>query len=138
MKYRAYWLNDNGVILPVPKIHIAEVISTPERFGYTLERIRECYEHHHEPIGHEGNARIEIMSDLIKNGWVRVRYTPATDTWTVELHTLTDELRIVLKRFFSDPDVHGNHPYADVRIVELSRSAGLKIVNTTVSMLKAE
>ena len=117
----AYWLHTTGAVIEVPTIHIAEVIKNPARFGCTPEQIIASYRRHNEPVGHEGKARQEIMADLIRfNGWIRLRYTPATDFWVVELNSLTDELRLLLRSFFSDQAITGRHPQADICIIELS------------------
>ena len=57
MTCKAYWLHITGDIIPVPVTHIAVVISHPEQFGYTRERIEAEYSACKEPIGHEGKAR---------------------------------------------------------------------------------
>ena len=124
----AYWLQDSGTRLEVETIHIAVVIQNPLLFGYTPEMIVECYQRHHEPLGVEAVARVEIMTDLIKNHrWCRIRFSPATELWVVELSYLTDLFRKHLTRFFNDPDVIGKHPHADVRITELFAGSGLMI-----------
>lgn len=37
-------------------------------FGTTIEKIREIYKNHGEPVGHEGKAREEIMISILKRG----------------------------------------------------------------------
>lgn len=129
MNYHAYWLSPQGDILPVPIIHIQVVIDQPERFGLTLATLKRCYASHREPLGHEGLARLEIMAGLIAGqGWVRVRYTPRQDRWTVELARLDDPARHMLRDFFlllcgnaigSTRAIDRVSPYADVCINEL-------------------
>lgn len=102
MRYTAYWVSGQGDILPVPTLHIHLVVKYPERFGYTGSAIREIFKFHNEPLGHEGNARQEIMLDLIVNrGWVRARYTPRHDRWTVELNRLDQGIQGILRDFFT-------------------------------------
>jgi hypothetical protein len=127
MKYKAYWLHEKGDVVPVETIHIAEVIKDPERFGYSRERIEAQYAKYHEPIGHEGRAREKIMIELIRdNGWVRARYQPHKDTWTIELHSLNDALRELIPAFFRRPEVQSKHQHSDIKITELFRPDGMK------------
>jgi hypothetical protein len=35
MKFNAYWLHQDGEVIPVETLHIAEIIKTPERFKYS-------------------------------------------------------------------------------------------------------
>ena len=135
MNCKAYWIHVNGEVIPAPTIHIAVVISNPEQFGYTRERIEAEYSVCNEPVGHEGKARQAIMGDLIRNhGWIRVRYTPRYDSWVVELNTLTVSVRLLLARFFSNPEIIGAAHNATVRITEFSSAEGVvRHHNTSVN-----
>lgn len=127
MKYRAYWLNTAGDVVPVETIHIMEVIRSPSRFGYTREMIEAVYTRYNEPMGHEGKAREKIMQNLIKyHGWIRLRFKPAEDLWVIELHTLTDETMEQIRSLFKQPGVIGKSTFADVRITELFKTGGMK------------
>jgi hypothetical protein len=68
--------------------HIDLVIKHPEKFLLTKKDIEDTYKKHKEPIGLEGKAREEILSNLIKQGWVRIRYIPKTDSFTVQLNRI--------------------------------------------------
>lgn len=74
-------------MVPVPALHILTVIEAPALFGLTTESIKEAYERHNEPIGHEGFAREEIMIGLINKGWIRARFVVRTHTWTTQAST---------------------------------------------------
>lgn len=127
MKYQAYWMNVSGEIIPVDIKHIIKIIEMPERFSYTRERIEYVFARYNEPIGHEGKAREAIMSDLIKNyGWIRFRFTPKKDSWIIELNVLTDEIMEQIKALFKQPDVVGKSSHANVRIIELFTTGGMK------------
>lgn len=127
MNYKAYWLNSNGIVIPVQSTHIAEVIKTPETFSYTREQIEAVYIKYHEPMGHEGKAREKIMQDLIKNHeWIRVRFKPTEDLWVIELHTLTDETMDQIKNLFNKSGVVGKSTHTEVRVTELFKTGGMK------------
>ncbi|MGO9118475.1 MAG: hypothetical protein ACLQPD_12825 [Desulfomonilaceae bacterium] len=68
--------------------HISTVIADPERFGLTSEEIRAIYDQHGEIIGVEGEARREILLQLISQGWIRIRRYPNRH-WSVIVNTLT-------------------------------------------------
>lgn len=89
MKYIAYWLDPYGTIIPLTaERHVIEIIEHPEKFGLTEKEMRAVYKKHKEKWGSEGNAREEIMAELIKKGWVRIRYIRQTDAFTIQLWKL--------------------------------------------------
>lgn len=132
MNIKAYWLHTDGAIIPVSVTHIAVVISHPEQFGYTLERIAAEYSACNEPIGYEGKARQKIMFNLIRNhGWIRVRYSPRYDSWIVEINTLSVSVRQMLVRFFSLLEIVGTANRATVKISELWLAEGQVLQHLT-------
>lgn len=97
----AYWIAPDGCVVDVAIRHIITVCNAPERFGMTHEQINEAFVRHGEPLGHEGRARQEIMAELIINhGWIRVRYLPRHDRWTIELNRFDNQARAVVRHFF--------------------------------------
>jgi hypothetical protein len=124
MKFKAFWLHTNGEVIHVSSTHIAEVIKSPELFGYTRERIVAEYSTYREPMGHEGKVRHKIMADLIINsGWIRLRYNPRHDLWIVELKTYRTSEKTVLADFFSKPENVGTFQHSTVKITELCLSS---------------
>lgn len=120
----AYWIAPSGDIIPVPKLHINMVIEHPEKFRLTKKQIQEVYEKHKEPMGHEGKAREEIMSYLIKEGWVRIRYLPRNDSFTVQLNKLTERNKNHLYSFASEAikGIEGSKfsPHGELKIIDLN------------------
>ena len=57
----------------VPKTHISAVLRNSSTFEYPRERALELYKYFHEPIGFEGQARRQILIEVFRMGWVRVR-----------------------------------------------------------------
>ncbi|MBI5805806.1 hypothetical protein HZA73_07150 [candidate division TA06 bacterium] len=91
MKYEAYWISPRGRIIPVTGqvvTHIRAVIKNPARFGLSREAILEAYKRHREPLGLEGKARQEIMAGLLRKGWIRLRYVPRGQYFTVQARTM--------------------------------------------------
>jgi len=88
--YAAYWINPRGDHLPVPIHHISVVIDHPEVFNLTREHVLAVYEKYGEKIGLEGRAREEIMLDLLKKGWIRLRENPKKHCWKCQVWRFTD------------------------------------------------
>jgi hypothetical protein len=86
-KNKAYWIDPRGTIIPVPLRHINMISADPKKFGVTKEYIDNLYKKHKERPGQEGKARGEIMTTIMKNGWIRLRYIPNAG-WTVQLNKL--------------------------------------------------
>lgn len=126
-KYAAYWLYKNRVV-PVPMLHINTVIDNPEKFDFTEDELREIFDKYNEPYGHEGKARVEIIQTLLSKGWVRVRYTPRNDLWTLELSSLSRSMKDSIWSFFtlltgndigSQQAIDTMNQFSDVRITEI-------------------
>lgn len=119
-----FWIAPSGDIIPVPKLHINMVLEHPEKFRLTKKQIQEVYEKHKEPVGLEGKARAEIMSDLIKEGWIRVRYFPRNDSFTVQLNKLNERNKNHLYAFASEAikGIEGSkfHPNGELKIMDLN------------------
>jgi hypothetical protein len=91
VRYQAFWISPSGAVTPAEGgHHIFSVVASPEKFGYTKEELLSRYEKHGEPFGKEGKAREEIMVELMKRNWIRLRYIPRADVWTAQLSRYTD------------------------------------------------
>jgi hypothetical protein len=100
MKHEAYWIFPDEVILPVEGHHIDEVIKVPDKFGFTLRKIKSIYEKHNEKLYLEGNARIEILKTLLKRGWVRIRYVERPGaSFTVEVYKLDKKTKVNIRKW---------------------------------------
>ena len=94
MKYVAYWLSPYGDIIPLTADrHINEIWDNPDKFGVTEKELQAVYKKHKEKRGSEGNAREEIMSNLIKQGWTRIRYISTNDSFTVQVFDLDNRTK---------------------------------------------
>ena len=88
----AYWISPKGEIVEVRQTHIQTIISNPETFGLTREQIEAKYKEFGETVGVEGKAREEIMVDLIKSGWVRIRRYP-NKFWSINVPKLSKKIK---------------------------------------------
>ena len=70
----AYWLTSGGELLDItPKSHISYIIEEPRKFGLSLNDIKSIYKKYDEPIYSEGKGREEIITKVLKNGFIRLR-----------------------------------------------------------------
>lgn len=141
MDFNAYWLSPRGEIIGVPSIHISTVIKNPEFFGLTMDYINDMFAQFDEPVGFEGKARVEIMYGLIQKGWVRVRYTPRSDVWTLELKKLDSKAKDNVWTFFAKitgelnmNEAKNVSKFSDVRIVEIKDKESIfELPKTTIN-----
>jgi hypothetical protein len=81
----AYWISPYGRIFPVPYSHIEFIIGNPRRFDLSRQYIGSVYFKYGEPMRSEGDARNEIIADVIQQGWIRIRFVPKQFSYTAQL-----------------------------------------------------
>lgn len=86
MRYDAFFISPTGKFIPVLDRHIVKVIQDPKAFGWTSDGIVAMYKKHHESVGFEGYARNEIILDLLKKDWVRLRFFERAGAWRLQIH----------------------------------------------------
>ena len=69
----AFFLSHTGDLIHVPDNHIGTVIADPERFGLTPTEIENVFKEYGERVGIEGQARRELLLQIISQGWIRIR-----------------------------------------------------------------
>ena len=88
----AFFISPAGEIFAPPTgEHVTSVIAEPERFGFTADQLRAIYARHGEKYGAPGKARDDILGDMFRRGWIRLRRH--RDHWTVQTGALTDANR---------------------------------------------
>lgn len=92
----AFFLSPEGNLIPVPLNHISTVISEPERFGLTPAEIETTYRKYSERVGVEGEARKELLFEIISRGWIRLRRYP-NKHWSVTAGNLTPPIQKILR-----------------------------------------
>jgi hypothetical protein len=69
-----FWVSPKGKVIDTgSQKHIDVVISSPIRFNISKEYIESEHEKYGERIGQEGDARDNILSKILKAGWIRIR-----------------------------------------------------------------
>ena len=83
-KSTSYWISPRGEIMSVDERHIEAVVRTPEKFGFTKERLADIFSRHKESPNQEGDARNEIITEIMNNGWIRIRKNNRPDRWHIQ------------------------------------------------------
>ena len=95
MRYNAFFISPKGKMVPVPDRHVVAIANDPKLFGLTVNHIKTVYKKHKEDVGWEGDARNEIILELLKKDWVRLRFSTRGGTWRLQIH---EELNNRLKK----------------------------------------
>jgi len=83
IEHKAFWVKDYK-IYSVELNHINYITSHLELFNIERSEIERIYKGYNEKRGFEGKARIEIIKNISKQGWIRVRhYTKPSNYWTL-------------------------------------------------------
>ena len=94
-----YWISPGNRFFLVSKNHIDAVCDHPSRFGTDESSLREIYASHHEPYRSQGLALIQIIRQLVRNGWIRARNH--SNWWDLNLPFLDPIDMMRVTRFFS-------------------------------------
>jgi hypothetical protein len=84
-KNHVFWYKSDREVYAVEGIHIQFVIEHPDIFNISRDRIEKIYKAFDEPLGTEGKARMKILKQLFKVGWVRVRFNGSLKKWFIEV-----------------------------------------------------
>ena len=132
----AFFISPRGQILFVKTNHIGTVIDDPTQFGLTMEEIKARYSEYGERLGIEGKARREILLQLVKNGWIRLRRYP-NRYWSVTLDSFPGDTSTRLQNWAQrilegTHEIHEDDRYMPIRITQLD---GTVIENCNITDL---
>ncbi|HOT45971.1 MAG TPA: hypothetical protein PLC28_13875 [Spirochaetota bacterium] len=113
---QGYWVSPCGDILAVNTTHIDEVIKNPESFSLSLDAIKAVYTDKYEELGIEGEARREIIINLIARGWIRIRHYTRQGMWSVNINRLNKKTMDMLQYWASQMIKNGSSKYDMVRL----------------------
>lgn len=122
-----YFISPYGEIIVDTVKHIDIIIKNPEKFGLTLDEIKEFYIKYNERIGTEGKAREEIILNLINQGWIRARYYK-NKHWSININRLNNKVKDYLFDFAKAIIKEKLDKYADVHIL-----SPLECIYSTIS-----
>lgn len=86
--YKAFFIFPNNKIVECNTSHIRFILDNPELFNTTKQDLINIYTEYNEPIGHEGKARERIFSNLINQGFIRIRQI--NNGYTVQVNKLNN------------------------------------------------
>ena len=82
---KAHWVNPSGKVYDVKDTHIIFVSEKPRLFKTSVDKMKKLYDKYDEKFpNQEGKARVEIMTDIVKRGWIRTRFRPREGAWVAE------------------------------------------------------
>jgi hypothetical protein len=130
-----YWISPDGKILSNFRVHIQAIIDSPESIGLSKAEIDKLYKKYKEPMGFEGKARQQLMEQAIARDWIRIRYYPKNDQFSVELSRLDtrrkDYLLAWTKQLLS---VNPKRKYTEIKITELANAMNVTLVPLAVNV----
>jgi hypothetical protein len=92
----AFWINPYGKILDIGHgKHITSMTQAPEKFGLTLDEIKDAHAKHNEPMGIEGKAREDLIKDAMQRGFIHIRLYP-NKFWAVNLWQMNPKAKKAL------------------------------------------
>lgn len=108
----AFWVSPQGDIRVVKSgnYHITDVIQNPDVFGWSKEDINDLYDEHGEKVGQEGDARDNLMTSLLKDGWIRIRIRK--NFYSIQVWDFNPNTFNKLERFVSEAitdGINGQH-----------------------------
>ena len=95
----AYWINPYGQIINIGAgKHITQVTDAPEKFGVTREYLEAKFKEYGEPWGSEGKAREEIIKEIMKKGFIRIRLYHNL-YWSIQTWDFSSRTRKALEKW---------------------------------------
>jgi len=117
----AYWISPDNYVIPIQATHIDLINTNPEKFGLSKDYIVKLHKKHKEHIGSEGHARNEIMTDLVKKGWLRLRFHAREMVWVAQIESLdrqtADRIQSWAARMIKETPQQKN---ATIQVVDLN------------------
>jgi hypothetical protein len=84
---QADWVDPNGKLYKVKDTHMEFVARHPKLFKTEIGTLKRIFDKHSEVFPKQENkARIEILTKIVKRGWIRTRYRPREGAWTLETY----------------------------------------------------
>lgn len=98
----AYWITPENKIIPVITSHIDEVFNNPLIFGLSYEYLISVYQKYEEVLRTEGQARQEIIGELVKRGFIRIRRYKkiGQEYWSVNVKEINEASMETIRQFF--------------------------------------
>ncbi len=98
-RIEAFWILPDDQIICVPRTHIQTVIDNPHLFNLSSDYIVSKYAMENEELGVEGRAREQIILELLKDNYIRIRYYPRKSSWTINVNELSMKSFRILQKW---------------------------------------
>lgn len=115
----AFWISPEGNIHRVIHTHLKYVLQHPGLFPFDPKKYESLLESCNEQYGEEGKARRMVLTDIIKEGWIRVRFTARPYYYTLETWKFDEKMLNNIRKWAleaSAKDILYKH--TDLRFVE--------------------
>lgn len=129
----AFWIDPRGKVIEAKITHIATVIKNPSKFGLSTQKIQKVYDKYKEKVGWEGKAREEIMTDLMKKGFIRIR--ERSNGWIIQLWKLNRKMNDFLWQWAHGILPKAHDKFGDVSVWELNRMGNKPSVSLSLKDL---
>jgi hypothetical protein len=116
MEANGYWYKKGKLFDLNGRKHIDYIIAYPEKFNLPKGYIETLYDSHNEKVGVEGKAREELIKEVSKEGWIRIRhYTRPRDYWSIQfdnyrlrkrdIKSVVEDLIYMEKKMYKDDEL---------------------------------
>lgn len=117
---KAYWISPTGETIPVIMTHIDTVLKSPDRFGLSHDYINKVADENGGvgELRDGGKARDVIMTDMLKNGWGRIRkVTKPYEFWTIQIENLSRTVKRNIIKWVEEMYKMNEHRLKDTVVV---------------------
>ncbi len=101
---QAYWILPTGKIYDVNTNHIGAIIKNPKMFKTNKKHIEDTYAKYGERMGQEADARVDLILETLKLGFVRIRLYKTY--WAITIDKLDAKTRKILLSWTNDKFAH--------------------------------
>ncbi|MEK6793168.1 MAG: hypothetical protein AABZ39_00205 [Spirochaetota bacterium] len=134
MEHDAFFIAPDGEVITVEQKHISKICDDPVRFGYTKKRLEAVFRKHGETYGSEQFAREEIIADLLRKGWIRVRWYYSEAQLRIQIYRINASAKKRINGFLarSRNGEYGKGPssmHLDVQVIDIGEN---ELARTTV------
>jgi hypothetical protein len=136
------WIDPSGRQLEFGTNHIGAIIQHPSKFGTNKSEVESIFKKYNEVIPSEGKARDEIIRDVVKKGFVRVRQQKNYTSMTID--KLVGGTKKLLQKWASNEIKTDKRtdPYMPVKIYQVSndkmKEYTIKDLSTGVHMYEQD
>jgi hypothetical protein len=128
---KAHWVNPSGKVYDVKDTHIIFVSEKPSLFKTSVDKMKKLYDKYDEKFpNQEGKARIEILTDIVKSGWIRTRFRPREGAWVAETWKWGSREKKALRKW-AKYETKGKKLQFRINLVSTSKN---KIIGHTYSL----